>query len=402
MIVTRHRILKKSDVVAQRGGGLVEVLLAMVIIAVAAPFTYSMITDATHTIHDMAIANDILSLREGMLNFVRLNQDLWPEEAQIKLSDAERAEISESISAGFIDKYKINGGNVIDIYLAFDLKTTPKRIARIANNVGADAAVVGSDGIAYGDTWAVTAPDFAPGNIIYKITRNQGDFDVTRFLHRGSSGEEELNMMLRDLNMGNHDIYNVGGINGKSVRVRNLNATFVNAESIDAKNVYFSSGANLAGDSATIGTLRVSGDVSGFRNIEAEKLNGSGIDLNGRIIADRATINKSINVGNNFILKSTSLKTISGFAGMTTGTVYAPYISAGEITFVGSYGLTVSGELLLSSTAPIKLGNWSFPSKNPPSFVKLTLARSPIPPMPGREEFTEITKSDWRTNSGIK
>ena len=396
--MTKHRILKKSELIAQRGGGLVEVLLAMVIIAVAAPFTYSMIADTTHTIHDMAIANDIISLRDGVLNFVRLNQDTWPEVAQIKLSDDERAAISESISAGFIDKYTVQGGDVIDIYLAFDLQTTPKRIARIAQNVGADAAVVGADGIAYGNTWAVTAPEFAPGNIIYKITRNQGDFDTTRFLHRGSSGSEDLNMMQRDLNMGNHDVYNVGGINGKSLRVRNLDTTFVVAETVDTKNVYFSSGANMSGDSVTIGALRVSGDVSGFRNIEAKKLSGTGIDLNGRIIADRATVNKTINVGGDFILKSTGLKTISGFAGMTTGTVSAPYISAGELSFLGSYGLTISGELLLSSTAPIKFGNWTFPSKNPPSFASLTLARSPIPKMPGKGEFDIITKSGWKTN----
>ena len=390
------KMLKKSEIIAQRGGGLVEVLLAMVIIAVAAPYTYSMIADTTHTIHDMAVANDILSLRETMLNFVRLNQDLWPEVAQIKMTDDERAAISESLSAGFIDKYNVQGGTVIDVYLAFDLDTPAKRIARIAANVGSDAAVVGADGVAYGDTWAVTAPEFLPGNLIYRITRNQSDFDTPRFLHRGSSGDAELNTMKRDLNMGNHDIRNVGGINGKFLRVRNLNATFVVADSIDTKNVYFSSGANMNGDSTTIGTIRVTGDVSGFRNITAKKLSGNGIDLNARIIADRATVNNSINVGNDFVLKSTSLKTVSGFAGMTTGTVYAPYLSAGELTFVGNFGLTVSGELLLSSNAPIKLGNWSFPSKTPPSFASLKLARSPIPSIPKKEEFEPLIKSGWK------
>ncbi len=402
MIVTKHNFLKKSDVLAQRGGGIVEVLLAMVIIAVAAPFTYSMIADTTHTIHDMAVANDIISLRESVLNFVRLNQDLWPDTIQIKLSDDEKEAISKSISAGFVDKYVVRGGTAIDVYLGFDLQTTPKRIARIASNIGADAAVVGGDGVAYGDTWAVTAPDFVPGNLIYKISREQGDFDTTRFLHRGTSGENGLNMMQRDLSMGNHDLYNVGGINGQSLRVRNLSTTFVSAETIDAKNVYFSAGANMGGDSVTIGSLRVSGDVSGFRNITAKKLSGTGIDLNGRIIADRATVNNSINIGMDFILKSTGLKTISGFAGMTTGTVYAPYLSAGELTFVGNYGLTVSGELLLSSNPPIKLGGWSFPSKNPPSFASLTLARSPIPKIPARGEFAPIIKSDWKTIEPIK
>lgn len=400
MIANKWRIfsrISKHNAIAQRGGGLVEVLLALVIISVAAPFTYSMISDTTHMIYDMAIANDIISMRDGVLNFVRINQDLWPETAQIKLSSEELAEFSDGISVGFIDKYTVRGGSVIDVYLAFDLNVAPRRAARIAANIGSNAAIVGADGVAYGDTWAVTAPDFQFGTLVYKINRNLSDIDTSRFLHRGSAGEDNLNVMARDLNMGGNDVYNVGALDAKSVRVRNLDATFVKAESIDARNVYFSSGANMNGDTSTIGTLRVSGDISGFRNIEAKKLNGTGIDLNGRIIADRATVKDTIKIGNSFVLKSTSLKTISGFAGMTTGTVYAPYLSAGELTFLGTYGLTVSGELLVSSNAPIKLGNWSFPSKNPPSFASLTLARASMPQIPSKEEFIEITKAGWKT-----
>ena len=74
MIVNKFRIFSsKSEIAAQRGGGLVEVLLALVIISVATPFTYSIISDTTHTMHNMAIANDIISLRDGVLNFIRTN-----------------------------------------------------------------------------------------------------------------------------------------------------------------------------------------------------------------------------------------------------------------------------------------------------------------------------------------
>ena len=398
MIVNKLRIFSCTNAVrAQRGGGLVEVLLAMVIIAVAAPFTYSMIADTTHMIHDMAVANDILSLRDGVLNFVRINQDLWPDVVQIKMSDEELAKFSDSISSGFIDKYTYKSGTVIDVYLAFDLQTNARRAARIAANVGSNAAIVGTDGIAYGDTWAVTAPDYKFGTLVYKISRNLTDFDTSRFLHRGSSGEENLNVMERDLNMGGNDIYNVGEIDARSVRVRNLNATFVKAETIDARNVYFSSGANMNGDNVKINTLRVSGDISGFRNIETQKLNSSNFTLNGRIIADRATINETLNVGRNLNIKSTSLKTISGFTGMTVGSVYAPYISTSEITFYDNFGLTVSGELLMSSNAPIKIGSWVFPSKDAPSFNALNLARAPIPQIPNKDEFKEIMESGWQT-----
>ena len=122
--------------------------------------------------HNMAIANDIISLRDGILNFVRINQDLWPASAQIQMSREELSEFSDSISTGFIDKYTVRGGTIIDVYLGFDFQMPARRVAQIANNIGVDAAVVGPDGIAYGDSWAVTAPGFKGGNLVYKITRN--------------------------------------------------------------------------------------------------------------------------------------------------------------------------------------------------------------------------------------
>ena len=399
MRADRFRIFAyKSEIAAERGGGLVEVLLALVIISVATPFTYSMIAETTQTMHNMAIANDVISMRDGVLNFVRINQDLWPDVAQIQMSPDELIEFSDSISTGFIDKYVVHGGTIIDVYLAFEFPSMPyKRVAQIANNIGIDAAVVGPDGIAYGDSWAVTAPGFHEGNLIYKISRNLSDIDTSRFLHRGSSGEDELNVMMRDLNMGGHDVYNIGGVDGKSVRVRNLDATFVTAGTVDARTVYFSSGANINGDNIKIGSMRVSGDINGFRNITAKTLNGSSFNVNGRMIADRATINKVVNVGRNLNLKSTSLKTISGFSGMSVGAVYAPYILAGQIVFNENFGLTVSGELLVSTNSPIRFGAWSFPSTTPPSFSNLTLTRASIPTAPRSDEFRAIMTSGWQT-----
>lgn len=397
MIVNKFRIFAaESESAAERGGGLVEVLLALVIIAMATPFTYSIISETTHTMHNMAIANDIINLRDGVLNFIRINQDLWPDTAQIQMSSEELAEFSDAISTGFIDKYSVRGGTIIDVYLAFDFQMPAKRVAQIVNNIGADAAIVGVDGIAYGDSWAVTAPGFRNGNLIYKITRNLSDVDTSRFLHRGSSGEDDLNVMARDLNMGGHDVYNIGGIDAKSIRVRNLDATFVTADTIDARNVYFSSGANMNGDNVKVGTMRVSGDINGFRNINGTKLNGSSFNVNGRLIADRATINKVVNVGRDFILKSSSLKTVSGFSGISAGSVYTPYVATKEIIFHENFGLTVSGELLVSSNSPIKFGSWSFPSTTPPSFSSLTLARAPIPVAPKADEFRALMTSGWQ------
>ncbi len=344
----------------------------------------------------MAIANDVISLRNGMLNFVRVHQASWPDTAQIHLSSEEKEQISDIISAGIIDKYSVHGGTVIDVYLAFDFQLPLKRVAGIASNIGGDAAIVGTDGVAYGDNWAVTSPDFKPGNLVYKISRNLSDIDTQHFLHRGTSGDDNLNVMERDLNMGGHDVYNIGGIDAKNIRAHNLDATFVNADVIDANNVYFSSGANVNGDNVKFGTLRVSGDTNGFRNIEAQKINGASYSVNGHIIADRATINETVNVARDFVIKSTSIKTVSGFTGMTVGTVYAPYISTNEIIFYENFGLTVSGELMVSTNPPIKFGTWTFPSKNAPTFNELTLTRAQMPVIPQKNEFQAIITTGWQ------
>lgn len=387
----------KESVCDQRGGGLVEVLLAFVIVAVAAPFTYSMITDATHSMHNLAIANDIISLRNDVLNFVRMNQDLWPQQAQIKLSDEELAAFSGSATAGFIDKYSIKNGSVVDVYLMFDFDMPTKRMAQIAKNIGGDAAIIGMDGVAYGDSWAVTSPDFEPGRLVYKISRDVSDVDSEKFLHRASSDTEKLNMMERDLNMGGNDIYNVGGAIGKSLKVSNVNAMFVDANEINSENVYFSGGAEIRGDDVNIDILRAMGDISGFRNIQVRTLNASGFTTNGRITADRVKVGKSVNVGRDLVIKSDSLKTIGAFTGINAGTVYTPYIHTDEIVFYQDFGLTVSGELLVSTNPPIRFGSWVFPSYTPPAFKEFKLTRASIPSMPHKEDFKNMFNSDWRT-----
>jgi len=401
--VKKYRIFSlpvcKHSVKSQRGGGIVEVLLAMVIVAVAAPFTYSMISETTHSMHNMAIANDMISLRDSVLNFVRANQDLWPEKAQIKLSRDELDMFSENIVAGIIDKYSVRNGTIVDVYLGFDLPFDEKRIAQIANNLGGDAAIVGSDGIAYGNSWAVTSPDFAQGTLVYKITRDISDIDTSRFLHRGTSGEDGLNMMLRDLNMGGHDMYNIGGIVGRSLRANTVNAIFVNSEQIDATNAYFSGGAKISGDNVNFGTLRVSGDINGFRTIKAGRLNGSSFTVNGHVVTDRASVNNSVNVGKNLVIKSESIKTISGFSGMNIGVVYTPFIYSEEVIFFEDFGLTISGELLMSTNAPLRLGSWSFPSTNIPSFKTLTLGRAPISAVPSNDVFAAVLNNNWKSST---
>ena len=379
-----------------RGASMLEVLLAMAIVAMAMPVVYSQMNEVNESLRDMLDARKIIDSRDDVLNFVRLNQGSWPDVAQIRLADEELDAISELPKAGFIDKYFVNGATVTDVYLAFDLGKTKIRTNRIAKNIGTDAAVVGIDGIAYGDSWAVAAPDFKEGDLIYRISKNIIGEDKSKFLHRTEMGEENLNTMLRDLNMGGNKILDVGGIDAKSARINNASTSFIEVGSLLSDNIYFSSGANLYADNAAFGALRVTGDITGFRNIYVDTLNGKNYTPNGRIIADRATIYNSINIANNLTLKSDTSRTISAFTGITAHSLNTSYISTEEIIFYENFGLTISGELLMSTTSPLKIGSWVFPSLTPPKFSVLNLQRARLPVAPISKDFSVIMSKGWQ------
>ncbi len=392
MTVFRTRIFDDKN----RGASILEVLMSMAIVAIAMPFVYSQIAETNNNIRDMAIARDITDLRPYVLNFVRLNQDTWPNTAQIRLSTEDLDSISGGIDAGFVDKYLISGASVTDVYLGFNTGATNLHTANIAHHIGDDAAIVGADGVAYGRTWAVSAPDFEPGDLVYRISRDVAGEDKTKYLHRGSSGDDDLNVMLRDLNMGGYNIYDIGGVFTSTMRTREITSTFVTANDLTAQTIYFSNGANMAGNNVSIGSLRVTDDIIGFRNIYANRLNANTYTTSGRIIADRATVNKSLNVANNMNLKSSSAITISGFAGINAGSVYTPFLSTQEIMFLENFGVTVSGELMMSTNSPIRFGAWVFPSTTPPSFTHLTLGHAKIPALPTRDEFGVLMTSGWQ------
>ncbi len=369
----------------------------MAIVAIVTPFLYTQINDATDNVRDMATARDIIALRGNVLNYVRTNQDKWPDVAQIKLADDELAEISESAATGFIDKYAVNGATVTDVYLAFDTDLDMLRTTRIARHIGMDAAVVSDDGVAYGASWAVSAPDFRSGQLIYRVTRDVAGIDTSKYLHRTSSDDEGLNVMQRDLNMGTNGLFNIGAAIAKSARIKNVAAIFADAHEISANTIYFPMGSNMDAADVNIGAMRVTGDVTGFRNITADNMNGTSYTTRGRIVTDRASVTGSVNVAKDFVLKSDSTRTVSGFAGISANTVRTPYVSATEMTFFENFGLTVSGELLMSTTAPLKIGNWTFPSTVPPQFSTLTFERAIIPAAPVRSAFGVLMQSGWKS-----
>lgn len=423
MTVSKTKIFDNTS----RGASLIEVILALAIVAVATPFMYKQMQNTYSDIENVTVAQNIVDIQDSALNFVRLNQENWPDEAEIHLTEQELQEISPYVMGGIIDKRKYRGTSITDIYLAFDLSDSLVRTNQIAKQIGTDAAVVDENGVAYGSSWAVSSPDFKPGYLIYKISHNFATQDRTNFLHRGASDTaavkqknsknkkttsdsdteknaalENLNAMLRNLNMGGKDLLNVGTLDAENVSVKNINATFVKAQDVDADAVYFSSGANLQGNDAIIDTIRALGDISGFRSITANNLNGNNFSNSGAIIADRATIKRSVRIGNLFKLRSSSNRTISAFTAISSNTVSTPYVSATDMVFYGDFGLTVSGELLMSQIAPIKIGSWTFPSNQMPKFSEFKLGRAKINETPDKSEFDAIMSSDWQIKESVE
>ncbi len=396
MIVYKKHF-NRAIMFAQRGAGMTEVVLAIAVVIAVTPFLYSQIIEMSRESSDIAIANQIVGLRGGVINFLRINQPQWDEVAEIKMNEEQIAEIAPTAHSGFIDKYKVNGAEITDVYLAFDTGLPDYRVASIAKQIGEDAAVVREDGIAYSQSWAVSAPeDFYVGDLIYKISRDFEGADRSKFLHRGTMGEDNLNQMNRDLHLNNYNIFNVSTIDGDSAKITDVDAVFLNADVIDANSVYFSAGANMNSMNMAVGSMRVTGDTNGFKMIRADMLNGDKYTTNGRLIVDRATIGNSINVSNNLVLKSSSAQRVSGFGGISVGKLLTPYLSATDIVFFENFGMTVSGELLLAGDAPLKIGSWLFPTKTPPSFSKFILTRATIPSVPDASEFKKIMQKGWQ------
>jgi len=237
----------------QRGASILEVILSSAIILIVTPFLYNQIVDTTHTIQDINTANKIISLKDAVINYVRLNQNKWPDVAQIKMDDNDVKSISNLIHTAFIDQYQVMGATVTDVYLAFDLNETELRTVGVAKHIGQEASVVSGDGVAYGETWAVTAPDFKPGDLIYRVSRDFDAEDKLKYLHRGTMGEDNLNTMQRDLYMGYSNIFNVGTIDALFADLRNIQTTFVEADYMEADTIYFSAGANMNAEKVSIG-----------------------------------------------------------------------------------------------------------------------------------------------------
>ena len=386
-----------QDLIEQRGASVLETIMAVAVVLAVSPFIYSQVANMSNDVKDMAMASKIVNLRDGVVNFLRVNQEQWDDTAEIRIPEEDLEKIAPFAHSGFIDKYKINGAHITDVYLAFNIDNSDYRGANIAKYIGEDAATVREDGIAYAQSWAVSAPeDFYVGDLIFRISRDFDGADQSKFLHRGTMGEDGLNQMQRDLHMNNFNIFNISTIDGLSAKIFDVDAVFVDAKVIDADVVYFSSGANMQSPNVTVGSMRVTGDTSGFRSITANKLNGDKYSMNGKLVVDSATIGNSVSVSNNLVLKSSSAKSITGFQGISANVLLTPYLSATNLLFYENFGLTVSGELLTTGKAALQIGSWQFPTTQPPSFSKLILTRASVPSVPDVSDFKKLTSKDWQ------
>ena len=273
MIVCKNYFNRMIDN-SQSGATMVEAVLAIAVVIAVSPFMYTQIVQMSHDSQDIAVANEIVKLRDSVINYIRVNQNQWPDNTEIKLSDDEIKNISPIAHSVYIDKYKVNGASITDVYLAINTNQSDFRTANIAKQIGEDAAVVRDDGIAYSQSWAVSAPDdFYVGDLIYRVSYDFEGADKSRFLHRGTMGEDNLNQMQRNLHMNNFNIFNAYDIDAVSAKIVDVDAVFLESDVVDANNVYFSSGANIGSENITFSSMRVTGDTNGFRTIKADVLN---------------------------------------------------------------------------------------------------------------------------------
>ncbi len=402
----------------QRGAGLLETLLAITVVGAVLPFAYNSATEMSHSIADSAEANRVLAWHDPVMAYVRKNQADWPSTAQIEFDEEEVVVMGTGDNrllhpyAGFIEKRQNSGGAVINAYLAFrPVGITEMRVTNIAKNLGSDAAVASDGGNAASSAgWSISSELFADGDLIFRISDILGDDDANKYLHRTYLDDVELNTMRRDLDMAKNSIFDIGKITAQILNATNSSLWFIETPQIKTSEIYFPEGVSIDGSKTVFGSVNVNGDVNGLRKITTAKLKGAGVlsgaqwSSRGDVVVDSVNVNGPVNVQRDMVIRTESSRSISGFAGVRTNSVATPYIFADQMFFASGYGITISSELLYSTSGvPIKLGSWSFPSTSSPKFSTLTLYKSDgkelgeVLAVPNTKDIAPIMKSGWES-----
>jgi len=374
---------------SQRGASVLEILLAIAIVAAVTPFIYNRIAETSREIMDVSNARSIAVFREKMSGYIRKNQSEWPKFSEIELDAEELLGIANpprnfDPQIAFLEKYTSNGFATVESYIVFRPSGIDiSRVYRIARDLGTNAAVADDNGMAYSviGGWSVESKLLYEGDLVYRVTTSLGNDNSALYLHRMGMDDIGLNTMERDLFMSKHNILDTDSISGSILDSKSVRAWFAEAETLSTEDLRFMAGANLDVSDAKFNSIRVSGSIVGFRNMQAAKVTGASMNANwsnnGNMTADRASVTGAVHVGRDLIMRSSYAKNITGFAGASAYSLATPFVLTDRLQFASGYGLTISSEMTFGQNGtPLRLGSWVFPSGTSPKFKTLVLQRA--------------------------
>ena len=369
----------------ENGASLLEMLFAIMIMAIAMPFAYRQIHDVSSNLRYMNIARDLINRTEYIKGYMRLNDALFP------MDEFVEAESEDADKLVFIRRteYATTAFVVLQNY---DLSILSAN--RVRSFIGDNAAVVEEDGVAYsaGGNWSVMIEDANPGDLILRISNMRSDNNAERFLHKTTLADDTLSTMQRDLFLGNNSIQNAGHIDARRLTANDLDINLVRVPAVRAGSLFFPNGLNLNPTNSTFQNMRVTGDITGFRNITGDNFT----NRRGGIITERATVNNRLVVTNRFEVRSPTARSVGGFAGISASSARVSYLDTEILTFVPDFGLVVSSEMLYSTTAPLRIGNWNFPNagNTGPRFNQLYLGGNRV--QMEIPDFSSVVRERWR------
>jgi hypothetical protein len=370
-----------------RGASLLEMMFAVAVVALALPFAHRQVSDIGRDMKIMSEARRLTADAGMIKNYIRLHDsEFAPDETAAIGTDDENKTF-------YVSKRNGSTAAFLVVKNEWDKITAHK----IAAAVGENAAVAEQDGAAYGVSgeWAVSLDGLADGDIVYKIDAVKSGGDTAKYLHRTILSEGELSTMRRDLSMGGFSIKNAGAVSAGKLSSAGLDASLVKTPVIAATALYFSDGLNLNPEKSSMKSVRANGDAIGFRGMSANVFDSG----RGTMTAERASVADKLTVSKKFEVKSPYSRTISGFAGVSAGVARTAFLDAERLTFLPGFGLTVSSELLYSSTPPIRIGSWSFPNSSGagPKFDSLKLQNlGDKKIVRSAPDFSKILKEGWQ------
>ena len=374
---------KKKYTNIQRGASLLEVILAIALALMLVPFMYNQISDMNNAVKDIAVANRIVKSRDGVINYIRVNQSLFSDDEEgTELSESELAAIAPMAHSGWVFKTNTQGSEITEIFLAFKVGTD-YQTANIAKYIGNDAAIVSSDNVAYSQNWAIGVSEdfnFYPGDLIFRIAHDFGGDDKNKFLHRGTiwGGDSEedvdlkLNRMQRNLHLNNFNIYNVAQITANTAVANIAETRFIKANEINASKIYFMSGATIKTVNANFGSLYVLGDVIDFKTINTKQFESSEMFINGATIAATDDRPVTIKVKDSLILTGSASRSFY-FEQVTVPEIRSSYVVVGALTSPTAE-VIISNEAYSSDNGSLTIGSaWTYPESSGPKLKNFSI-----------------------------